>query len=152
MTATKERGFRVRALGEIAIRCGDLERMVAFYRDVIGLPVLADHHEAGIVFFDLGESYGGHTAVLALFRHDAGRSELHAVGAEAPFTGVRSSLHHLALTVDRDEQAAVMAWYDRLEQSYRVEDFDWIGWRGVFTSDPEGNTVELVAKVKDPAR
>jgi len=38
-----------------------------------------------------------------------------------------------------------MAWYDKLEQPYRVEHFGWIGWRGIFTKDPEGNTVELVA-------
>jgi len=140
MAATPERGFRVRALGEIAIRCADLEAMVAFYRDVIGLPVLSDGYRDGIVFFTLGESYGGHTAVLALFRSDA-----------PPETGVRSSLHHLALAVDAAEQAAVMAWYDRQGLEYTVQDFDWIGWRGIFTTDPEGNTVELVARVKEPA-
>lgn len=32
-----ERGFSIRALGEIANRCIDLDAMVAFYRDVIGL-------------------------------------------------------------------------------------------------------------------
>jgi catechol 2,3-dioxygenase-like lactoylglutathione lyase family enzyme len=132
-----ERGFRVRALGEIAIRCVDLEAMVAFYRDILGLTVLEGGHRGGIVFFSLGESYGGHTAVLALFRDDdAGRSSY------AP-----SSLHHLALTVDAAEQDAVMAWYARNGLDCRVEDFAWIGWRGVFTTDPEGNTVELVARV-----
>jgi len=141
MAATPERGFRVRALGEIAIRCADLEAMVAFYRDVIGLPVLSDGYRDGIVFFTLGESYGGHTAVLALFRSDG----------ERPETGQRASLHHLALTVDAAEQAAVTAWYDRQGLDYTVRDFDWIGWRGIFTSDPEGNTVELVARVKEPA-
>lgn len=150
MAATGERGFRVRALGEIAIRCADLEPMVTFYHDVIGLPVLSGEHRDGIVFFSLGESYGGHTAVLALFRHDAGRSELHPQGAVPPQTGARSSLHHLALAVDWAEQAAVIAWYDRQGLAYTVQDFDWIGWRGVFTTDPEGNTVELVAKVKAP--
>jgi catechol-2,3-dioxygenase len=140
MTATGARGFRVRALGEIAIRCADIERMAAFYRDVIGLTVLSGDHGDGIVFFSLGESYGGHTAVLALFRHDAGRPE----------AGAWSSLHHLALAVDRTEQAAVMDWYDRHGLDYTVQDFDWIGWRGIFTTDPEGNTVELVAKVKAP--
>ena len=37
-----ERGFTVRALGEIAIRCIDLDAMVAFYRDVIGREALGD--------------------------------------------------------------------------------------------------------------
>ena len=31
-----DRGFTVRALGEIAIRCRDFDAMIAFYRDVIG--------------------------------------------------------------------------------------------------------------------
>jgi len=38
-----------------------------------------------------------------------------------------------------------MAWYAANGLPYRVEHFGWVGWRGVFTEDPEGNTVELVA-------
>ena len=38
-----------------------------------------------------------------------------------------------------------MVWYDRVDQPYHIEHFDWIGWRGVFAKDPESNTVELVA-------
>lgn len=127
------RGFRVRALGEIAIRCRDVAAMTAFYRDVIGLDVLAERSERGIVFFGLGESFAGHTAVLALFPSDDG----------AP-AGV-STLHHLALSVAHEEQEAVMRWYEACGLAFRVEVFDWIGWRGVFTTDPEGNIVELVA-------
>ena len=39
--------------------------------------------------FLLGESYGGHTAVLALFCQDAGRPELHPQDAEPPQSGAR---------------------------------------------------------------
>lgn len=145
-----ERGFTVRALGEVAIRCADFGKMIAFYRDVIGLAVLEGGYSDGIVFFNLGPGYGGHTSVLALFRHDAGRADLHLREGQ-PVSGGRSSLHHIALTVDAAEQGAAIAWYERLGLDYRVEDFDWIGWRGVFTTDPEGNTVELVAKVSAPA-
>lgn len=150
MTAENERGFSVRALGEVAIRCGDLAAMTAFYRDIIGLPMLYGGRGDGIMFFALGESYGGHTSVLALFEPDAGRAELHPRGRGKPVAGSESSLHHLALTVDKDEQAAVIAWYEKNGLNYVVQDFDWIGWRGVFTTDPEGNTVELVAKVGPP--
>ena len=34
--APVQRGFEIRALGEVAIRCADLGPMVAFYRDVLG--------------------------------------------------------------------------------------------------------------------
>ena len=60
-------------------------------------------------------------------------------------TGAGSSLHHIALSLPFQEQEAVLRWYDQLGQPYRVEQFSWIGWRGIFTEDPEGNTVELVA-------
>lgn len=146
---TAERGFRPRALGEVAIRCADLPAMVAFYEDVLGLARLAGDHRSGIVFFALGESFGGHTAVRALFRHDAaGRPGLHPTGGGAPATGARSSLHHVALALPAAEQDAAVAWLTRHGLSCRVEVFDWIGWRGVFTEDPEGNTVELVARVE----
>ena len=37
------------------------------------------------------------------------------------------------------------AWFDANGISYKVQDFRWIGWRGVFLTDPDGNTVELVS-------
>lgn len=143
--ATK-RGFEVRALGEIAIRCKDFGAMRTFYRDVLGLEELEGSHAPGIVFFALGEDYGGHITVLALFAHDAGRPALHEQSGP-PIAGGRSSLHHIALTVDHGEQDAAMAWFAEQGVDYAVQQFEWIGWRGVFIKDPEGNTVELVAKV-----
>lgn len=137
--------FKVRELGEVAIRCADLDRMMSFYRDIIGLEVFADTRDDGIVFFKLGDGFGGHTTVLALFKPDAGPVELHDHSQDKPITGARSSLHHLALTVAFEEQDAAMKWFDENEISYRVQVFDWVGWRGIFTKDPEGNTVELVA-------
>ncbi|MEL6642501.1 MAG: VOC family protein [Pseudomonadota bacterium] len=137
--------FRPRALGEIAIRCADIRAMADFYENVIGLRPLSDRSDGAIVFFDIGPGFGGHTSVLALFRNDVDvRPGLHPSSTAAPATGAGSSLHHLALSLPFSEQDAVMRWYDTLGQPYRVEIFDWIGWRGIFTQDPEGNTVELV--------
>ena len=140
------RGFNVRALGEIAIRCADMPAMVDFYERVIGLERLSGDANSAIVFFKIAPGFQGHTTVLALFDHQtAPRPGLHPTSANRPETGGRSSLHHLALSLPFEEQDAVMAWCDALGQPYRVEHFGWIGWRGVFTQDPEGNTVELVA-------
>ncbi|MDE0697559.1 MAG: VOC family protein, partial [Boseongicola sp.] len=141
-----ERGFRVRGLGEIAIRCDDLERMTAFYGDVLGLERMEGNAAEGIVFFRIVDGFGGHTQVLALFdKQYVSRPGLHQTGIEAPATGASSSLHHLALSLPYGEQEAVMGWYEAQGLPYRVETFEWVGWRGVFTEDPEGNTVELVA-------
>jgi catechol-2,3-dioxygenase len=121
-------------LGEIAIRSTDMAAMIKFYENTIGLERLADQNNRAITFFKVAEGYAGHTSVLALF-HDQ----------NPPTTGTRSSLHHIALSLPYDEQDAVMRWYEKNDQPYTVEHFNWIGWRGIFTKDPEGNTVELVA-------
>lgn len=123
--------------------------MFDFYRDAIGLEVLADTRDQGIAFFKICDGFGGHTTILALFKPDAGRPELHPQGRDAPETGARSSLHHLALTVAFDEQDQLKDWLDEQGIAHRTQIFDWIGWRGIFIKDPEGNTVEFVAA--DPA-
>lgn len=149
--AADSRGFRVRALGEIAIRCRDIDAMERFYADVIGLELLS-HRDGGITFFKIADGYAGHTSVLALFDTGAGNPDLQPVGDAPPETGARSSLHHIALSVGWEEQARAIGWYDQIGQPYRLQTFDWIGWRGVFTEDPDGNTVELVAAVPTEAR
>ncbi|KIC38626.1 glyoxalase [Ruegeria sp. ANG-R] len=142
---TDDRGFRPRELGEIAIRCADMGAMVQFYETVIGLQRLHGDHNSAITFFRIAEGYGGHTQVLALFHHSVGVEPGSDRPREGPVTGMASALHHIALSLPFAEQDAVMRWYDKIGQPYRVEQFGWIGWRGIFTQDPEGNTVELVA-------
>lgn len=144
-----ERNFRIGGLGEIALRCNDMAKMVDFYERVIGLSILSGGPDADITFFRIAEGVAGHTTVLALFDKAAGRHDLHDTGITAPFTDGRSSLHHIALSLPFWHQDAVMEWYDHLNIAYNVQHFEWIGWRGIFTRDPEGNTVELVAKDPD---
>jgi catechol 2,3-dioxygenase-like lactoylglutathione lyase family enzyme len=147
---TDERGFQIRGLGEIAIRCDDVGPMAAFYGDVLGLERMSGSAAEGIVFFRIAEGFGGHTQILALFdKALTGRPGLHPTGSDAPETGAGSSLHHIALSLPFAEQDAVIAWYEAQGMTYRVEHFGWVGWRGVFTEDPEGNTVELVAFDRD---
>ena len=143
------RGFQVHALGEIAIRCGNVGTMLTFYRDVIGLEVLSGDASSDIVFLKIGEGYRGHTTVLALFAHHLGRPGVHPASDTVPATGAGSSLHHIALSVDYEAQDAAADWYTAHGLSPRFETFDWIGWRGLFVTDPEGNTVELVARDPD---
>lgn len=130
--------FQIRTLGEIAIRCKDFAAMVAFYGETLGLQRMPGNAAPGIVFFRIAEEFGGHTQVLALFEtpEDAGQT---------PETGPASSLHHIALSVAFDEQDAALAWFETHGLPCRVEHFGWVGWRGIFTQDPDGNTVELVA-------
>ena len=136
-----DRGFKVGGLGEIAIRCKNFDAMEAFYSEIIGLEILAKHEIPGITFFRIADGFQGHTTVLALFRDRPAAS----VQVSDEQTGLKSSLHHIALSLPFAEQENALQWYVKHGIKFNVQIFDWIGWRGVFTSDPDGNTVELVA-------
>ncbi len=139
------RGFKVRALGEIAIRCLDLSAMCKFYEDIIGLKRLDGNSTKGIVFFKIAKGYDGHTTVLALFSAELNPDTKKSSTKLSTLAGQESSLHHLALTVPYSEQDAAVKWYEENGLDYEIVLFNWVGWRGIFTKDPEGNTVELVA-------
>ncbi len=124
-------GFAVRGLGEVAIGCRDLPAMARFYGEVLGLERLAGRD--GIARFRIAEAGGGPGAALALIQ------------AEAAASGGRSSLHHLALGVTPHDQARAADWFRRVGLSCRYGDVPGTGRRGLFTADPEGNTVALVA-------
>lgn len=126
--------FHIAGLGEIAIRCKDLAVMEAWYRDILGLEYLQGGHRESIVFFRIAEGVAGHTCVLALFADEA-----------RPVSGAGSSLHHFALSLSRVEQDKAMDWLRTQDEPFEVQHFAWVGWRGVFLRDPEGNTIELVA-------
>jgi catechol 2,3-dioxygenase-like lactoylglutathione lyase family enzyme len=128
--------FRIGNLGELAIRCRDYAAMQGFYRDVLGLEFLAEP-VPGICFFAMAPGYLGHTQVLALFAPDAA----------VPQTGEGSSLHHLALGIAAEDQEVALNWLISNGFEAEFQEFTWIGWRGLFTADPDGNTVELVAYV-----
>ena len=131
--------FTVRDLGEVAIRCRDLAAMTAFYRDIVGLEVIEGDYADNIVFLRVGEGYGGHTQVVALFT---------AEDEEVPEPDDGSSLHHLALTVRPEDLAPAIEWYRSHGLTPTTAEHAWVGWDSVYVSDPEGNTVELVAAVR----
>jgi catechol-2,3-dioxygenase len=55
----------VNSLGEIALRVNDLQQMLRFYQDVLGLEVLGAFSNAALL--KVADGYGGHTQVLGLF-------------------------------------------------------------------------------------
>lgn len=131
----------IRALGEIALRVSDLERMLAFYRDVVGLPLMRRFDRAA--FFRLGEGYGGHTTVLALFdrRGDP--------GAKAP-APEHTSVDHIAFTIDRGDFQTEHRRLSGLGLRVTTAYHDWVRWQSLYFDDPEGNQLELVCYSAEP--
>lgn len=132
-----------KALGEIALRVNDLEVMQRFYEQTVGLELIKRFPHAA--FFKIAEGFGGHTQVLALFdRAEAAQGPI--VNRTTP-DGVdsgRSTLDHLAFAIDLADYKAEKSRLEEHGLSVEVAGHEWIHWRSMYVSDPEGNTVEFV--------
>ncbi len=62
----KPHSTSVRGLGEIALRVDDLDRMQAFYKDVVGLELMDRFENA--VFFRIAEGFGAWNYVRLPFQ------------------------------------------------------------------------------------
>jgi catechol 2,3-dioxygenase-like lactoylglutathione lyase family enzyme len=139
--------FKIESLGEIAIRCIDMDAMVTFYTETIGLEPYSGTVKDGVVFFKVAEGIEGHITSLVLFSYDAQNQRVvHPLPSDPPVSGTPSTLHHFALSLPFSEQEKAIKWFDSIGQDYSIQHFEWVGWRGVFMADPDGNTVELVSK------
>ena len=121
--------LQVRAMDHIVLVVADVERSVAWYRDVLGLEALRlDEWRAGKVFFPSVRIDEG--TIIDLVEGERGPG--------------RGNVDHLCLVVDEVDLAAVAAsgTFDVVEGPVRR----W-GARGDATSlyvrDPDGNVVEL---------
>lgn len=117
----KNKRIRVQKLDHVAIDVMDVEKAAAFYGDLLGLEEVARPKS-----FDFPGLW-----------YDLGNSVLHIVGGRAATTGK----HHLALWVDDVHRSAEIlkgAGFSVKWDPYKIEGVDRF-----FTSDPEGNRIEI---------
>jgi catechol-2,3-dioxygenase len=125
----------IKSLGEVALRVENLERMQAFYTEVLGLTLMKRLPQAA--FLSVAPDYGGHTQVLVLFDRSA-------TSGYAGVSQEKTPLDHFAFTIDLADYAA---WQKRLQDlglNVLAKEQRGFNWRSLFFGDPEGNTVELV--------
>lgn len=135
---TKQRA--IKALGEMALRVGDLESMQHFYEEVINLELMARFSHA--VFFKIAEGYGGHTQILALFDRSG----------EADYQGLdpqKTTVDHLAFTIPLAEFDGEKRRLEKHGLNVETAEHAWVHWRSLYVRDPEGNLVELVCYDED---
>jgi len=111
--------IQVLAIHEIAFEVRDLERSVAFYRDILGLPLYSRGPQQA--WFCIGEQR------LALFTHDR------------PGSG-----QHFALLIppEKAEQARVAL----IARGFPEETMQQDDGFSVYVRDPDGNKIELYGK------
>ncbi len=121
------------ALGihHVAIQARDLERVAAFYRDVLGLAELRRWHTPDgslrSIWLGCGEGF-------VAIEH-AGQG---ALPSSQEFRDPAPGLHVVALRIDRDERDRIEAVLERIGAPV-VHRTRW----SIFVRDPEGNRVGL---------
>ena len=119
---------RVTRLGHVGIYVRDLERMVAFYRDLLGLRVTKQNWRAGMVFLSADPDAVDHE--IALMRGRPSSDDPHLI-------------QQISMGVDTLDD--LRAFHRRLvAEGYRIERVvNHASAIGCYFLDPEGNRTEV---------
>ncbi|MER6473791.1 VOC family protein [Streptomyces collinus] len=121
--------------GHTGLNVTDLDRSLAFYRDVLGFALLAEGKEDDRRFAFLGD--GGELPVLTLWQQ-----------ADGGYDGSRAGLHHLAFTADsvdrvREYETALRAAGVEFAHEGLVAHREGSASGGIFFHDPDGTRLEI---------
>jgi catechol 2,3-dioxygenase-like lactoylglutathione lyase family enzyme len=121
-----------RGVHHVALLCDDVERTVRFYQDVLEFPLTEmfenrDYGGSTHFFFDIG-----HGNALAFF-------DLPGLGL-GPYAEVLGGLHHLAISIERDNWTRVRANLDASGVPYEIVDES-----SMYFLDPDGGRLELIS-------
>lgn len=127
----------IEGLGEIAFRTENIEQMCEFYGEVLGLDRIDDPSSETSAFFGVAEGVAGHTQVLVLFDHSEADRYIQP-------DSERTTIDHIAFGIDPDSFDAEAERLESLGYDLDYAYHDWVEWRSLFLTDPDGNEVELV--------
>jgi glyoxylase I family protein len=131
-----ERRLRIQGLHHVTVICRDVERSVAFYRNLLGMSLVkqtvnADDRGARHLFFGDEEGRPG-TIVTCLEYPQLAEG---SVGA--------GSTHHFALAVASEEELRGWRDYLRAQGVPCTEVLDRTYFKSVYLRDPDGHILEL---------
>ena len=125
-----------KGLDHVVIRVSNMERSIAFYRDVLGCPVERRLDEVGLVQLRAGKS------LVDLV--DIG-SPLGRAGGGEPIANARN-MDHFAIALASFDEASIRAHLSRFEieaeETRRLYGAEGYG-PSIYLRDPDGNQVEL---------
>jgi catechol 2,3-dioxygenase-like lactoylglutathione lyase family enzyme len=121
-----------RGLHHMAVICADVERTVRFYQELLGFPLTEifgnrDYAGSNHFFFDIGNGN-----LLAFF--DFPGLDL------ADYAEVLGGLHHIAISMEREQWEAARDRLDEAGVEYLLE-----SGSSIYLRDPDGTRVELIS-------
>jgi len=128
--------IRIREIDHVVLRVSNVERMLAFYRDVLGCAVERRRDDIGLIQLRAGRSLVDLVPVDSVLGRPGGR----APGAEG------RNVDHICFRIETFDERELLAHLDR----YGVAAGE-VGTRygaegdgpSMYVTDPEGNVVEL---------
>lgn len=167
MSARTNTEFEIRGVNHLALVCRDMAKTVAFYRDVLGMPLLKTIDLPGDrgqhFFFDIGN---GNSLAFFWFpgapEAEPGVSAPQALPTEGSFISAHGSMNHIAFDVPAEK---FDEYYERLKAkgiavtrvlnhdnsptqvSEGVTDEVYV--RSVYFFDPDGVCLEFAAWTRD---
>jgi catechol 2,3-dioxygenase-like lactoylglutathione lyase family enzyme len=137
----------IRGLAEIVIWVQDRDRSLAFYHDLLGLPVISPPHLPG-VFLRVGEEGTGVPQQIVLVPRAAGATS--AAGSPAD-RGLHASpadrvLHHIGLELAADRYDAERERLTAAGLQVRGGTHPFLPVEAFYVDDPDGNEVEFVRR------
>jgi catechol 2,3-dioxygenase-like lactoylglutathione lyase family enzyme len=136
---SEPRRMQLTGLHHLTLICSDMDRTIAFYRDLLGMAVVRDGQsdddpDTRHVWFGAVDGAPGRLI-----------SAMEYPQMQEGSTGIGST-HHFALGVDSGEE--LDAWRDYLRgQGVEATDvFDRGGFRSIYLRDPDGHIVEIATR------
>jgi catechol 2,3-dioxygenase-like lactoylglutathione lyase family enzyme len=137
MTSPTPVPFSVLRIDHVVLRVKDIERSIAFYRDVLACGIEKRRDDLGLVHLRAGAS------LIDLVTPDGplGRQGGALAGSEG------RNVDHLCLRIEPFDEAAIRAWLARHGVAVHGQVQNNFGAEGngpsMYITDPDGNSVEL---------
>ncbi|MCG9595468.1 VOC family protein [Vibrio sp. Isolate25] len=132
--------IEVKGLDHVVLRTNKIKDMLHFYQDIFHCPIERELPELGLTQLRAGD------ALIDLVRVN---SELGKLGGKAPSQNGRN-VDHFCLQIAPFEEDELLSYLDQCGLNYEpfAERYGAQGFsRSIYVYDPEGNVVELKAKL-----
>jgi catechol 2,3-dioxygenase len=128
--------MQIQSLGHAVLKVRNLDRAVAFYNGVLGLPIATRNDEYKMIFFSLGNH---HDFAIAAVSDDAPLADSKGVGLDHVAFKVGNTLEELRATKEF-----------LLGENVKIDAiFDHTVTNSIYINDPDGNGIELYVDVSD---
>lgn len=126
----------INGLHQVALTTSDLERSINFYRDVLGLPLIANFDPPGLAFFDTGDV---RLSMQKVDKIEATSSVLYFRVSDIDAAAESLKNHSIEL-----EQAPEVVFRDEKGQFGEAGEDEWMA----FFRDPDGHLLAFASRTK----